>query len=160
MAFSRKLFDLVREKMPRRLHGMLFSYYPPFLGAGIEVLEISVDARRVRVRLNARPWTGNIHGTQFGGSIYAMTDPFYAYMLQVNLGPDFVCWDKAAQVRFRKPGKGPLQAEFELTPERIAEVESRLALHGRADVDFLVAVTDSMGVIVAEISKTVTVKHK
>jgi hypothetical protein len=39
----------------------------------------------------------------YGGSLYSMTDPFYMPMLISNLGSDYVVWDKAAHIRFRKP---------------------------------------------------------
>jgi hypothetical protein len=41
-----------------------------------------------------------------------MTDAFYRLMPMANLGPqtwgrDYMVWDKAASIRYRKPGKGP-----------------------------------------------------
>lgn len=54
-------------------------------------------------------------GTHFGGSLYAMCDPFYMWILMENLGKDFIVWDKAATIRFKKPGTGTVNAEFEIS---------------------------------------------
>ena len=33
-------------------------------------------------------------------------DPIYMLMLLKILGPEYIVWDKSANIRFRKPGKG------------------------------------------------------
>lgn len=52
--------------------------YPPYLGAGVRVTELSDDYRHARVELALRPWTRNYVGTQFGGSMTSMVDPLRA----------------------------------------------------------------------------------
>lgn len=155
-----RLFELMSGTVPGRFHAPLFSMYPPFVGAGIRVLSISPDSRRLRVRLAARPWTSNLFGTQFGGSIYAMTDPFYGYLLQRNLGDEFICWDKSATVRFKKPGVGPLTAAFELSEEVLGRVREAVARERRHDEAFLVHVRDAKGDVVAEVEKVVAVRER
>ena len=56
--------------------------------------------------MNLRPCNQNFVDTHYGGSLYSMTDPFDMLMLFGNLGDDYIVWDKAAHMRFRKPGKG------------------------------------------------------
>ena len=58
----------------------------------------------------------NYVGTQFGGSLYAMTDPFFMLMLMENLGRDYVVWDKAANIEFVS-GQGPGACAFQHRPE-------------------------------------------
>ncbi|WP_238335778.1 DUF4442 domain-containing protein [Serinicoccus kebangsaanensis] len=84
-------------------HGM--NAWPPFLFSGIRIQEMTPDFRRVRVRLAHTPLTSNYVGTLFGGSLMAMTDPFWMIMVMRNLGPDYVVWDKAAQIEFVSPGR-------------------------------------------------------
>jgi len=86
--------------------------WPPFLGAGIRVKHIAPDMMSVDVEMKLRWWNANYVGTHFGGSLFAMTDAFYRLMPMANLGPqtwgrDYMVWDKAASIRYRKPGKGP-----------------------------------------------------
>lgn len=54
----------------------LFSIYPPFLGAGIRV-KISKDVKTVDVVMKLTFWNRNYVKTHFGGSLYAMCDPFF-----------------------------------------------------------------------------------
>ena len=84
--------------------------YPPYLGASVRVTYLSDDFRRVEVEMPLRFYNRNYFGTHFGGSLYSMCDPFYVLMLANILGPDYIVWDKAANIRFKKPGKGVMKA--------------------------------------------------
>jgi hypothetical protein len=134
--------------------------YPPFLGAGIRVRRISEDFRTVDVEMPLRFWNRNYVGTHFGGSLYSMCDPFFMVMLLENLGPDYIVWDKAATIRFKKPGKGLMKATFNLPPEKIEEIRSQAASQGKVEPQFQVVVTDAEGNVVAEVDKLLYVKKK
>jgi hypothetical protein len=64
--------------------------WPPFRGAGVRVRHIAPDWREAHVELKFGLLNRNYVGTHFGGSLYAMTDPFYMLMLIHLLGPDYV----------------------------------------------------------------------
>src|SRR5271157_3379702 len=99
--------NTMRLRMNRKIQKLMLRWiniWPPFLGAGIRVRWRS--NRHVDVELKLRAWNRNYVGTHYGGSLYSMTDPFYMLMLMENLGRDYIVWDKAASIRFRKPGKG------------------------------------------------------
>ncbi len=84
--------------------------WPPLLFAGIRIEHIDPGFRRVRVRLARTPLTTNYFGTQFGGSLFAMTGPFWVIMLARNLGPDHVVARVRRQVYLRRkvgPRTGP-----------------------------------------------------
>ena len=59
-----------------------------------------------------------------------MTDAFYTLMLMANLGRDYIVWDKAATIRFRKPGHGMVRAEFRLTDAQIDDIREKLKTRG------------------------------
>ena len=88
----------------------LFNLWPVFRGAGIRVREIGPDFRSVTVELRAKLLNRNYVGTHFGGSLFAMTDPFFMIMMMQNLGRDYIVWDKAGTVRFLKPARGTVTA--------------------------------------------------
>jgi hypothetical protein len=88
--------------------------WPPFLGMGIRIRRIAPDMKAVDVEMKLRFWNANYVGTHFGGSLFAMTDPFYMLMLMANLGRDYIVWDKAATIRYKKPGRGTVRAEFRI----------------------------------------------
>jgi len=138
----------------------LWNLWPPFLGAGIAIDAISVDLKFARIRLKRRPWTRNIVGTQFGGSIYAMTDPIYMTMLMVQLGRDYIVWDKAASIRFRKPGRSDLFAEFSINDADVADIKQRLTTEAKLDWQRTVLVKDRAGELIAEIEKVIHVRRK
>ena len=84
---------------PRRLR-LLMNVWPPFVAAGIHVLAIDADWRCAKVRLRRRWYNQNYVGTHFGGSLFAMTDPFWMIMVMENLGRDYLVWDKAGAIEF------------------------------------------------------------
>lgn len=61
-------------RAPILRHGM--NAWPPFLFAGIHITALSDDFRHARVELRRRWYNRNYVGTHFGGSLFAMTDPF------------------------------------------------------------------------------------
>jgi hypothetical protein len=138
----------------------LWNFWPPFFGPGIVLDKVSSDLKYVRMRLKKRPWTRNIVGTQFGGSIYSMTDPIYMTMLLSNLGRGYIVWDKAANVRFRKPGRTDLYAEFRLSDEDISDIKRRLETEPKIDWEKDVVVVDTNQQVIAEIKKIVHISKK
>src|SRR5690606_7172443 len=104
----------------------LINFYGPFVGAGIKLKSMSSDFRKAHVSMNLTFYNKNYMGTQFGGSLYAMIDPWYMLMLIKNLGDDYIVWDKAATIHFRKPGKGRVHAHFDLSQEQIDEIKKTL----------------------------------
>ena len=146
--------------MNRRVQKLMLrmiNVWPPLLGAGIRVRWRS--NRQVDVEMKLHPWNRNYVGTHYGGSLYSMTDPFYMLMLMENLGRDYVVWDKAASIRFRKPGKGKVRAEFRLNDDQLDDIRSKLTAHEKYEPTFLVEVKDESGDVVAEVQKVLHVRR-
>lgn len=138
----------------------LINLWPPFAGAGIRVRQIGSDPLAFESRLVLRFWNRNYLGTQFGGSLYAMADPFYMLILIRELGPGHTVWDKAATVRFRRPGRGTVAARFEISRERIEAIRSEVAARGRAEPTFTAEVRAADGELVAEVDKVISVRRR
>jgi hypothetical protein len=134
--------------------------WPPFLGAGIRVTHIAPDMKAVDVEMKLRWWNANYVGTHFGGSLFAMTDAFYMLMLMANLGREYIVWDKAATIRYRKPGKGTVRAEFRLADSQIADIREKLKALPKYEPVFSVEVRDGTGVVIAEVEKVLHVRTK
>jgi len=132
--------------------------WPPFLGAGIRVKHIAPDMKSVDVEMKLRWWNANYVGTHFGGSLFAMTDAFYMLMLMANLGRDYIVWDKAASIRYRKPGKGTVRAEFRLTAAQLDEIREKLKTLPKYEPTFKVEVKDEQGNVIAEVEKLLYVR--
>jgi acyl-coenzyme A thioesterase PaaI-like protein len=138
----------------------LINCYPPYLGAGIRVAYVSDDYRELLVRMKLRFYNRNYVGSHFGGSLYAMIDPFFMLMLMQVLGKEYVVWDKAAAIEFTKPGRGMVQAHFRLTDPMIAEIRARTALGEKYLPEFSIDITDSGNELVARGFKTLYIRRK
>jgi len=159
MANKRTAEDQALAARSRKLRRFI-RLYPPYLGAGVRVTHIAADFRRVEVEMPLRFYNRNYVGTHFGGSLYSMVDPFYMLMLINILGPDYIVWDKAANIRFKRPGKGVMKAVFELTEEKIAEIRAAADTQPKVEPLFQVLIKDEEGKVVAEVDKLLYVKKK
>jgi len=134
--------------------------WPPFLGAGIRVKRIQPDMKAIDVEMKLRFWNRNYVGTHFGGSLFAMVDPFYMLMLMENLGRDYVVWDKSATIRFRKPGRGKVRAGFRINDEQLDQIRASLQTQEKTEPVFRINIEDESGAVVAEIEKVVHIRKR
>lgn len=137
----------------------LINLYPPYFGAGIRVRG-SADLRRFEVSMRLSIWNRNYVKTHFGGSLYSMCDPFFMLILIQALGKDFIVWDKAANIRFRRPGRGKVRAIFEIPEARIEEIRRDALASGKIEPVFQVEVVDEAGEVVAEVEKLLYVRSR
>ena len=133
--------------------------WPPLAAAGIHV-RWSTDMKSADLEMKLHPWNRNFVGTHYGGSLYSMTDPFYMLMLISNLGNEYVVWDKAAHIRFRKPGKGKVRAEFRLTDAQLEDIREQLETLPKYEPTFVVEVKDESRDVVAEVQKVLHIRKK
>ena len=147
-------------ELRQRFLEKLINFYGPFLGAGVKLEKMSKDFRQARVSMKLTFYNRNYMGTQFGGSLYAMVDPWYMLMLIKNLGKDYIVWDKAATINFRKPGKGKVPAEFHLTDEQLNEIKKTLETQNKMDYVFKVEVKDDAGKLIADVDKVLYIRKK
>ena len=134
--------------------------WPPFLGAGIRVRHIAEDWSEAIVELRQGLMNRNYVGTHYGGSLFSMTDPFYALMLMHRLGPRYLVWDQAASIEFLAPGRGTVRAVFALSGERVEAIRADAAAGEKVLPDFDVEIRDSGGELVARVHKTLYVRLK
>lgn len=138
----------------------MLNIWPPFLFSGISVLHISKDFRQVKVRLKKKLLTSNYVGTLFGGSLFAMTDPFYMVMILKNLGKEYIVWDKRSEIEYVSPGKSTVYAEFNLADEELDEIRLQVASEGKFLKWFEVEVKSADGTIVAIVKKQIYIRKK
>ena len=136
------------------------SFYPPYLGMGIRVQSFSDDFTRFEVQLRPRWYTRNLFGTHFGGSLYAMADPFYVFIVTMNFGRGYVVWDKAASIDFLKPAKGVITGVYEISAERLEEMKAEVDTLGKNTYRFEANLLNESGETVARVSKEVYVRAK
>jgi acyl-coenzyme A thioesterase PaaI-like protein len=157
---SAQIIRRLSHRAPTALLRWLGNLYPPFLGAGIRIRSASPDFRQMRVALVRSFFNRNYVGTQFGGSIYAMTDPFLMMMILNNLGPEYIVWDKAASIDFLMPGQTELTADFQIDENLLTEIREKTAGGEKHIFDREVLVKNTDGVVVARVIKTIYVRKK
>ena len=148
------------KKAWKRHMRVFLNLWPPFLGAGIRIRRLAPDWKAIDVEMKLRRWNRNYVGTHYGGSLYSMADPFFMLMLIENLGKDYIVWDKSASIRFRKPGRGTVFAEFRVSDEQISEIKDALNSQEKIERVFRVEVKDKSGIVIAEVEKLLHVRRK
>ncbi|HEY5636695.1 MAG TPA: DUF4442 domain-containing protein [Burkholderiales bacterium] len=135
--------------------------WPLFLFAGVRVRHIAEDWSEATAEMRLGRLNRNYVGTHFGGSLYAMTDPFYAILLMHRLGERYLVWDQSASIDYVAPGRGTVRAHFVLPAARVAEIEAAAAggekVLPRFDVDVVHAADASL---VARVRRTLYVRLK
>lgn len=139
---------------------VLINLWPPFLLTGIHCTRISADFREADVRLSDRLLNRNPLGTHFGGSLYAMVDPWYVMLLVSLLGREYIVWDKSATIDFLAPARGTVRARFRLEDGVVDEILARTREGDKFLPEFQVEVTDETGEVVARVRKELYVRRK
>lgn len=143
------------QKIIRRV-----SLYPPYLGAGIKLKKVNEDFTRFEVQMKMRWYNKNIFGTHFGGSLYAMSDPFFVFIVLNYLGKEYIVWDKSAKINFLKPGKGTVNVIFEIPETKLNDIKNDIDLKGKNTYIFVAEITNSKNETVATVEKEIYVKRK
>ncbi|MBL0165458.1 MAG: DUF4442 domain-containing protein [Xanthomonadales bacterium] len=143
----------------RRLR-WLMNIWPPFLFSGIRVLDIGEDWRSARIVLRRRWYNMNYVGAHFGGSLFAMTDPYWMILVMECLGRDYIVWDKAAEIEFVAPGKEDVFAEFQVEEALLDEIRSATATGSKYLRWIPVEVKTASGELIAKVSKQIYVRRK
>ncbi|MCA6078751.1 DUF4442 domain-containing protein [Fulvivirga sedimenti] len=138
----------------------LINWWPPMLGTGIWLSYVSPRLDEFRVKMHLRWFNKNLIGIHYGGSLYSMCDPWYMFILTANLGKKYLVMDKAAAIRYLKPGRGTLYCTFRLEQEQISAIRSEIDEIGKKDYTFLCEIRNKEGEIVCEVDKVVYVRKK
>ena len=148
------------ESVRTRLARVGFNLFPAYRGTGGRITYIAADFREIRIRLPLSLRTRNYVGTIVGGSMYGAVDPIYMVMLIQNLGPDYVVWDKAASIRFRRPGRTTLSARFVIDDAELHAIRDALSRAPTVDRTYSIDLTDAEGTVHATIEKVIHIRRK
>jgi hypothetical protein len=148
------------ESMTTRFIRWGFNFFPAYRGTGARIAYIASDWREVHVKVPLNWRTRNYVGTIYGGSMYGAVDPIYMIMLIKILGPEYVVWDKAATIRFKRPGKSTLYAKFILSGEEISAIKAAAAESPSIERNYFVELVDAKGTLHASVDKTIYIRKK
>jgi hypothetical protein len=92
--------------------------------------------------------------------MYGAVDPVYMLMLIKVLGRDYVVWDKAATIRFRRPGREELYATFRLSDEEVAQIREAVLASGKVERELSVDLVNRDGVVHASFQKLLSIRAR
>ncbi|MFH4355981.1 MAG: DUF4442 domain-containing protein [Neisseriaceae bacterium] len=146
--------------LPHYVLRHMLNIWPPFFFSGIRIISLSKDFRSCALKLRYSRLTQNINGAQYGGSLFAMTDPVYSIMLIPLLGKKYLVWDRAAEIEFKKPGKGPIYLSCNISEELLENIYK----HTSKGDKYLPTVVDNLyneaGEVIATVTRTLYVRLK
>jgi acyl-coenzyme A thioesterase PaaI-like protein len=142
----------------QKIRERLINFYPPFIGAGIRSRK--TDEHTVDVEMKLTLLNRNLVGTHYGGSLYAMCDPWFMLILMRLLGSGYVVWDKSAAIRFLRPGRGKVTGRFHIPADRIEQIRSEADRSEKVEPAFSADVVDAQGQVVAHVDKLLYVRRK
>jgi len=148
------------ESWSTRLARWGFNLFPAYRGTGARIAYIRGDWTEVRVRLPLSWRSRNYVGTIYGGSMYGAVDPIYMVMLIKRLGPGYTVWDKAASIRFRRPGRSTLYATFAVGEDIVAAIREELTRVPKLERVFTIDLTDAGGTVHATVEKVLHVSRR
>ena len=148
------------ESFKSRLFRWWFNFFPAYRRTSGRITYIAGDLYEIRVKLPLNWKTRNYVGSLFGGSMYGAIDPIYMIMLIKLLGPEYIVWDKAATIQFKKPGQQTLYARFVVSKEELEDVRRRLTTEPSLNRTYQVDLTDSDGEVYASFEKTLYMRRK
>jgi len=132
--------------------------YAPYIGAGIKIDHISLDQGLCVVSMGLTTLNKNIVGTQFGGSLYSMVDPFYMLMLMHQLGSNYVVWDKSSNIDFIAPGNSRVTARMKIPSTEVITIQE-LAKDGEPVFrEYKVDIVDDQQKLIATVTKTLYIR--
>lgn len=153
--------QLKKKVLPPLLPKMIMwriNTYAPYLGAGVKMTELDLVKGRCSVAMPLTSLNKNVVGTQFGGSLYSMVDPFYMLLLMQMLGDDYVVWDKASHIDFVAPGKSKVTASMHISQKELATIKTLAETGSAVFRDYEIDILDEEQKIVATVTKTLYIR--
>ena len=119
----------------------------------VPVLSTAISAAELHVNAITR----NYVGTAFGGSMSAMTDPYFFMLVMHQLRRDYVVWDTRGEIEFLTPGRGVLTAHFHVPREAAESIRARARGGAKVLEWFETEITDADGAHVVTASSVLLI---
>lgn len=133
-------------KNPNALR-FVMNAWPPLLGAGIRIAEISPDWRYARIELRVNKLTANMHGAAFGGSLYSMTDFMFGTLVARVMGAGYEAWTRTGTFQYLSPGRDGAYLEIKFSEAEEQWVRQTVEQDGYCNVPYTCVVKNADGSI-------------
>lgn len=138
-----------------------FNLSPMYRRSTGRIIAVSDDLYSITIRIKLTYKNSNYVGSIFGGSLFSATDPIFMIQLLNILDENYVVWDKAASIKFKRPARETCYADFIFTNEEIEKIKTDVSEHHEIDLEKHIQLTNKDGSIVfAVVSKTIYIADK
>ena len=138
-----------------------FNLSPMYRRTSAKVVYISEDFLKIQIKLPFSYKNANYVNTIFGGSMFSAVDPFPMTQLMNLIGDEYVVWDKAAEIFFRRPAKEDLFADFIYTDEEINEIKKKAQEQDEFEIIKSTKLTNKdKSIVYCEVRKRVYIANK
>ena len=155
------IFSILKKYIkPSTLFKVMFNISPMYRRSCGRLYFVSDDLHLVKVKIPLSYRNKNYVGSMFGGSLFSATDPIYMIQLMQILGNDYVVWDKATNIRFRKPAYAHAYVDFEFSADEISTIKKLVQDNNETDFVKNLLITDGKGAVFTELEKTLYISSK
>lgn len=150
------------KKLPKTANHLRhrLNLWTPLFFTGIKITYLSEDYTHCRATLKNWCFTKNSHGTQFGGSLFALTDPIYAMMCNCLFGDKHYVWDKSAHIDFVKAAPNEVYLDCQISQHDIDTILAATANGEKHFPEFTVRVFDQNNDTIAIATRVLYVRLK
>ena len=137
-----------------------FNWSPMYRRSTGKIITVSNNLHNIKIKIPLSWKNKNYVGSIFGGSMLSATDPIYMIQLMKILGDNYIVWDKAATIKYKRPGKETIFCEFKFSPEEIVNIKKNVENKGEVDIIKTTNIVNKNSDVIAELSKTIYVATK
>lgn len=138
-----------------------FNLSPMYRRSTGRIIAVSDDLYSVRIRIKLSYKNSNYVGSIFGGCLFSATDPIFMIQLLNILDENYVVWDKAASIKFKRPARETCYADFIFTNEEIEKIKTDVSEHHEIDLEKHIQLTNKdSSIVFAVVSKTIYIADK
>lgn len=137
-----------------------FNFSPMYRRTTGKIIQVSEDLHHIEVKIPISIKNKNYVGAIFGGSLFAATDPIYMIQLINILGDDYVVWDKATLIHYKRPAYTDAFATFQFLDDEITHLKKEIEIHKELTIVKKLAITDVNGVVFSTLEKTIYIANK
>ena len=138
-----------------------FNLSPMYRRSTGKIIYVSEDLMLIRIKLPISYKNRNYVNSIFGGSLFSSVDPIPMVQLINLLDDSFVVWDKSAQIKFKKPAREHLYAEFSCTHNEIEDIKARVQRDHEIEIVKTTALTNKdKSITYCTVEKTIYIADK
>lgn len=138
-----------------------YNWSPMYRRSTARITSVSDDLLTISIKLPISYKNRNYMSSIFGGSMFAAVDPIPMVQLMNLIGPDYVVWDKSAEIYFKRPAREDLFAKFTFSKDELAHIKSQVTQSKEIDFVKVTQLTNVDGsVTYCEVKKTIYVADK